>query len=586
MGKLKAHILLLLLLTGWGAMAQTEFTAKVNRNPVGRNQSFTLTFSLNANGSDFQPPDLSEFRILSGPNRSQQMQIVNYKRSVLNSFSYMLQAPEEGNFSIGAASIRSNGNTYRTEPIELQVTAGNPQADNPDDPYSQASDRAFIKVVTSKNRVYKGEPFVGSYKLYFKGRVGSPQLLEEPDFTNFYRENLQLDRIDTRNESYRGDNYTTGIIRQMVLIPQRTGSLEMGEVEMEIPTQIPTNRRDFFGRPLMRTLNQVSTAEWPEVEVLPLPDRGKPAGFGGAVGNFKMEVSLSRNELRADESVTLKVFLEGRGNIKLVDAPEPEIPAAFEVFDPKYSEDIRVSSSGMMGSKTYEYLLVPRYGGEYKIPSLNFSYFNPATRSYQIIRSEPMLIKVSGGSRPPAGLNGDEATPSENVDFIGKDILFIKTDAGALEAEGGKFLNSGTYFAILLLIALAFAGMLAYFLFSRRSRDFRQERSAKAGKVARKRLAAAKKELEAGNRDSFYQALAVALWGYFSDKLGIPQSDLSKEEIKLQLQSHGMETALTERVENMMNRAEIARYTGIGGNDPQQDYDETVDILTQIEAKL
>lgn len=586
MGKLKAHLLLLLMLTGIVASAQTEFTAKVNRNPVGKNERFTLSFVLNANGHTFKAPDLSDFRVLGGPNRSQSTRIVNYEMSVENSFSFVLQALEEGTYSIGPASIVSDGKTYRTDPITIKVTKESPRSSDPNDPYRQASENAFMRVLASKTTVYKGEPFVGSYKIYFQNRVGSPQLIEEPDFTNFYRENLQLDRIETQTENYRGENYTTGIIRQMVLIPQRSGSLSPGEVQMEIPTQIPTNRRDFFGRQLMRTVNQVASSNFPTIEVLPLPERGKPAGFDGAVGNFDMTVSLSRDELRADESVTLKIELEGRGNIKLVEAPEPEIPNAFEAFDPKFSESIHVGSSGMSGRKTYEYLLIPRYGGEYKIPAISFSYFNPATRSYKVIRSEPMTIKVTGGTRPPAGLNGDEAAASEKVDFIGKDILFIKTDPGSLKAEGGSFLNSGTYYAVLALILLAFAGMLAYFLFSRRSRDFRQERSAKAGKVARRRLAAARKELQANNRDSFYQALATALWGYFSDKLGIPQSNLSKEEIAGELESHGVEPELTGRVETMMNRAEIARYTSIGGNDPQQDYNETVEILTQIEAKL
>lgn len=579
---------LVLMLGAFWAKAQVKFTASSNRTTVGRNEQFQVEFELNARGSGFSAPDFSNFRVVQGPMRGQSTQIINFKRSESLTFSYVLRAKNTGTFTIGPASIEVDGKTYSSEPLTIKVSQESPRANDPNDPYSIAARSAFIKVIPSKTNLYQGEPFVASYKLFLKTNVGQPQIESEPDFTGFYRENVEVKRISTSPEMYQGERYEAGVIRQMVLIPQRSGSIRPGLVEIQLPTAVPTNQRDFFNRPVSRTINQTSTDNFPTVRVKPLPKEGQPSDFDGAVGDYEFKVSLSRNEIDASESVTLVVELKGKGNIKLVDAPEPEIPNAFEAYDPEYKENIRINGGGMSGTKTYKYLLIPRYGGTYKIPPLSFSYFDPDRERYETITTEELEIKVTGGAAQPATANGGAGnTETEKVGFIGKDILFIKTDPGNLSKKGQSYLGSAVFYTVLGGSGVAFAGMLLFFfLVTNRQKDYRKERSQKASKLARKHLAQAKKELGQNNKEAFYLALTNALWGYFSDKFSIPNSQLSKEMIEEKLAANGVSSETTQQVMEIMNRAEMARFTSTADFSPQRDYDDTALLITQIEREV
>ena len=584
------HIIIGLLLFTGSLWSQVEFKAAINRAQIGKSERFQLSFTVNAEGERFQPPELNDFKVLSGPNRSTSMRIINFERSVENTYSYVLMPREAGTFTIGRASIRVEGKTYYTEPLSIKVTEQSPRSNDPNDPYARAGKQAFFRVISSKTRVYQGEPFVASYKLYFSTGVSRPEVINEPDFTGFYKNPLEINRISTRTETYRGRNYNTGIIRQLVLIPQQTGSLSPGSIDLRIPTEIPTNRRDIFGRRISRTVVQSASEEFPKIEVLPLPDRGKPTGFSGAVGQFDLKVSVSRKELSADESLTLRVSISGKGNVKLVDAPEPEIPSAFEAYDPKYSENIRVDASGMSGSKTYEYLLIPRYGGTYKIPELQFSYFDPDRRRYRTVSSPPIEVSVTGGraqpesDKPEAGLTYQG---KEKVDFINEDILFIKTDASTLEKSSGTFLGSGSFFGwIVGLLALLIAVVVVYVIRRKRHSDQLLIKSRKAGKKARKQLAQAKKALSANKQEEFYAALSSALWGYFADKFHLPQSKLSKEKIVEILKDKNLPEKLRNELMEIMNRAEMARYTSVADSKPQEEYELATRLLTEVENEL
>lgn len=568
-------------------LGQVEFKARPSRNKVAKSERFTIQFEVNAHASDFSPPDFSGFRVLSGPSRSTSMQVTNFESSVKTSFSYELMATRTGTLGIGAASIKVEGKTYYSDPVGIIVTEQSETRSDPNDPYAQAAKKAFFRVITNKNAVYQGEPLVASYKLYFSTNVDQPNVLSEPDYTGFYKNNIELKRIETSEEYYRGANFTTGIIRQLVLVPQRSGTIRPGRVELQIPTQVPTNRRDAFGRQYVRTINQTAVEDFPAIKVLPLPDEGRPASFDGAVGDYKMDVSLSRQELTANESVSLKITISGKGNIKLVEAPEPKIPQAFEAFDPEFKEDVNVNASGMYGSKTYQYLLVPRYGGTYKIPEIEFSYFDPGRRSYRTLRSEEMKITVTGGTPQPGATSAPGSNETEQVDFIGKDILFIKTKAGDFDEVGQQFLGSTAFYTALGGMGLALAGMLAFFFMkTNRASDQQRLKSKKAGKVARKHLSQAKKALDKGQDEEFYLALSSALWGYFADKFAIPQSRLNKDIIRDTLLARGVETQTADEVLEIMNRAEMARFTSAKGEGTAHDYEETARLLTKIEDRV
>lgn len=586
--KLLSNILLtVFLITGHLAMAQVRFTASVNKNHVGKNEEFTLQFTVNAMGRNFQAPDLSDFYVLRGPSRSQSTQIINFERSEEMSISYVLRAKTTGMLSIGAGTIEVGGTEYRSQPLAIQVSEESPRKNDPNDPYAIAARSAFIKAITSKSTVYQGEPFVASYKLYFNADIGRFEILEQPDFTGFYKSDIEIKTIKQDREMYKGEQFNTGIINQMVLIPQRSGSIRPGLVEIRLPTAIPTNRRDIFGRRMTQTVDQTSTDNFPGITVKPLPERGKPSNFYGAVGDYSLDVSLSREELTANESVTLTIKISGSGNIKLVDIEKPEIPSAFEAYDPKYSENITVNGSGMRGSKTYEYLLIPRYGGTYKIPEIKFSYFDPRKERYETLTAPEREITVTGGTPMPGNNGGVASSEKEDVNFIGKDILFIKTKSSGFRKKDESFITSTGFYAALGTIGATFVGMLGFFLFtSNRKVDMSQTKSLKASKMARKHLSQAKKEMDAGNSEAFYLELSSALWGYFSDKFSIPQSKLTKELIYETLMDKGIDKSTADHVNDIMNRAEMARFTAASNTTPNKDYEETALLITKIDSQV
>lgn len=565
--------------------AQVNFTANASKSKVAVGQRFSVEFSVNERGSNFRAPDFSGFQVLSGPNTSISTYADNRGVRTSIAYGYILVPRSQGQLTIGPAFIQIDGETYRTEPLEITVTekpeepAGGNQGKNED---------AFVRAVLSKQKVYQGEPIYAAYKIYHRNNVGDIQEFKEPSFPGFYKEEIKQNKLDYEREKVNGRSFISTEIRKLVLIPQRAGTLKPGQVSITLPVKELTGRHDIFGRPLGRMVERELSDNFPAIEVLPLPESGKPSSFSGAVGQFDFKVNLSTTELTTDESLSLKIELSGSGNIKLASLPDIEFPQAFETFDPEKEEKISVGAYGMRGSKSVEYLMVPRYSGTYKIGPIEFSYFDPSSRSYKTVKSEVFEVKVTGGIAPPSG-----STPAmaggekESVNFIGKDVLFIKTKAENWKNRDAQFLNSQAFFAWLFgLVGLTLI-LIAYQQYSMRTgQDMSLVRQQKAGKQARKHLAKAKKELKQNKKEGFYQALATALWGYFSDKLNIPQSKMSKDAIAEELQSRAVDPALQEQVLNIMNRAEMARYTNLEGTSLQEDYDETARLLTEIEKQI
>jgi len=581
------HIWLIGLLTCGHLQAQTEFTATVKSTTVGLNERFSIRFTLNASGHTFKAPSFSDFRVLGGPSRSQSTNIINGAMSMESSWSFVLMPRQTGTYTIASASVISDGKTYRTEPIRIKVTKSSPRSEDPNDPQSRAAKNAFIRVLASKTSLYVGEPLVASYKLYFTSRVNSPNLIDEPDFTGFYKEVIDLGNIDTRREMFRGKSYNTAVVRQMVLIPQRSGTIKPGEVVMDIPTMVSSNQRDIFGRRVGQMVNQSSRNQFPAISVKPLPSQGRPDNFSGAVGSFDMKAEVSRSELGSDESLTLRITISGRGNIGLIDLPKPKLPSAFEVFDPEVSEKVTTNAAGMSGRKVYEYLLVPRYGGEYKIPEIKFSYFDPNSQRYRTITEKEKLIKVSGDAGPEGTTTGVAPASKENVDYINREILSIKNDPGELRSESEAFYGSTRFYALLILLGLSLLGMISVFVIrANRRENLGELKSQKASKQAKKQLSSAKKHLKEENTEAFYLALSNALWGYFADKMKIPQGQLSKELIAEKLDDQGVEPTVIDEITETMNRAEMARFSGLKQTNAEEDYEKTALLLTKIDRKL
>ena len=379
----KNLLFLVLVLTSFVIHAQTSFTASVNKNKVGVNEQFSLTFTVNDSGDKFQAPVFSDFTVLSGPSTSSSTTIINGKVSKENSYTYYLRAKKVGLFTIGSASIRVNGKQYRSSTTSIQVLKSSPKNNTNNTPLSKAKKNVFLELELSNPNPYVGEQIIATYNLYFNQDIRSPELLETPTYNGFWHEDFDLgDNYPVKNIRKNGKSFQVAILKKSVLIPQRSGSLDITSMDLEVPVAIPTNQRDFFGRTRSRMVNIICSSGVNTLKVKPLPSDGKPSNFSGAVGEFQFTTKLDRYSIQTNESATLSMRVSGTGNLRMLDLPVFDIPNNLEAYDPKFTESIKLQESGLTGFKRVEYLLIPRNKGTYKVNSGNFSYFNPKTKKY------------------------------------------------------------------------------------------------------------------------------------------------------------------------------------------------------------
>lgn len=566
--------------------AQVSFRASVNQTQVTVGQRFAVEFKVNQNGDDFKAPSFQGFQVLGGPNTSVSTYMDNSGTRYTLSYSYVLRARKAGEYSIDPAFIKVEGKTYRTEPITIKVVERSEEQKQ-----QKRSPEVFLRPLVSKSEVYQGEPIYARYRLYFRSEVGQYSFNEEPSFRGFYKQDIEQKRIDSEEEYIDGKRYVAADLRRWVMIPQDPGSYQPGMVDLQVPTMVNSGRRDIFGFAITRRETVDCTEEFPRITVKPLPENGRPRNFSGAVGQYQLKASVSNRKIDTDGSLSLKIEIEGKGNIKLVELPQPDFPQAFEVFDPEVKERISVGSYGMQGTKTVEYLLVPRYAGTYKIGPIRFNYFDPKTGRYRELESEVFEIEVSGGQVAPLGSANTTQAPgtdeSETVDFIGKDILFIKTETEQWSKVQDRFWNTTLYW--LLFGGILLAGLFSYFFFLKQEQDrsnFSELRSQRAGKMARKRLSIAKKALDAQDNDGFYQELLRGIWSYFADKGNLGASKLSKDYLAERLQQAEVPQDLQARFFALIDRAEMARYTQQQAGEAARDYQEATELLTQIDRLL
>lgn len=565
-------------------VAQVDFRAKVSQREVQLGQRFQVEFSVNEEGRNFKAPSFQGFRVLSGPNYSVNTYMDNTGTRFKLSYSYVLSAKKIGEYSIDPAFIRVDGTTYKTEPINIKVVAQKSK------PQSKNRELVFLEALANKTEVYQGEAIYANFRLYFRTKIGQHQFTDEPDFQGLYHENIKLKRFEEKVVNLDGQEYYAADLRRLVLIPQKSGLYEPGKVELSLPVAYKTGRRDFFGRPQYNMRDESLVASFPNLKVKPLPSKGRPQNFSGAVGQFNMETDISSTEINTDGSISLKIRIEGKGNIKLCDLPKVKFPSAFEVFDPEIKEKSWVGSFGMRGYKEIEYLLVPRYSGTYKIELVTFSYFDPRKEKYIRLESETFKINVKGGM-PQAGASNNAQPPQgeaqESVDFINKDILFIKTKSKNWQRKNQAFLGSRLFWIIIGLMLITGLGLIGLWWRMRSELENRDNlRMQRAGKAAKKKLQKARKALNAGETEVFYQELETAVYGFFSDKFNLGVSQLSKEYLVQRLSEAGATETQVESILDLLQKSEMARYTGLKIDAATQDFEQAIKVLTEIDKHL
>ena len=582
--KAKFAYLLLFLGLGLHALAQeVQFEAKVSKKKLGVNERLRVDFEMNQNGDNFSPPSFQGFTVVGGPNQSISQQWVNGKKSFSKTFSYYLSPNATGNVKIGQAEINIDGKTYKTIPVNIQVTAAVNKPDDEGGTQYAAKDQIHLVAEVSNANPYLNEAITVVYKLYVSRQtaVNGWNEVDAPKFENFWSQSIDEKQFKVYDGTYNGEPYRYVILRKTLLYPQKTGKLNIEPLALRVNVEVPTNRRDIFGGRVTKPAQLTVAANNRTINVKSLPEKGKPADFNGAVGKFDFNVTASKNDLKASESLDLSIKAKGNGNLKLFKLPKPKLPSALEVYEPEHETDIQTNINGMSGDIEDRYTVVPQSKGKYPIPPISFSYFDPKTDSYRTITSDEININVEKGPEAVAANSNAEKQPVVAND----QFKYIKTEANLEPIEKKGFFGT-TLFWSLMASPLLFIPLALFVSRKRRAyvADVEGNRLRRADRLARKFLGEAKKNL--GDQKAFYLALEKCLHNYLKARLNIQTSDMSKERIKALLMERGADDTTTDEFLSVLQSCEFARYTPTDKVAMQQDYDRAAAVLSKMDKSL
>ena len=581
------------------AAEPVRFTASAPSTVIV-DKPFQLVYTVNATGKDLKVPEFANFEVLAGPfeSRSSSYQIINGKTSSSLSVSYTftLQGLKTGTYSVPPASITVDGQKHSSNGLSIKVLPDDGSDAAGGSSASQAgantakitNDKIFIRTNVSKSSVYEQEPVVVTYKLYTLADVAGMNNMKMPDFNGFLKQELdQNQNKQLSYENFNGKNYGTIVLYQVLLYPQRTGDITIDKANFEAvvrvqnKTQVRSIFDDFFDSYTNVNKNLVAPAV--KVKVYPLPG-AKPAGFSGTVGQLSMSSTISATQVKANEAVTLKVVISGNGNMKLIKNPDIKLPEGFEIYDPKVNNNFKTTTSGVSGTKTIEYLFIPRNAGDFEIPAAEFTYFDLQEKTYKTLRTPVYNLKVLKGEGGESVVSGTYVN-KEDVKQLGKDIRFIETKPFKLTKKTEPVFGTVEGW-ILYLIPL----LVALFLFIVLKRKALENsniefvRNKKANKQAQKRLKMAQKLLNEGKKDQFYEEVLKAVWSYLSDKLAIPAASLTKERVEAELSLKGVNTDAIKQFTDILNTCEFARYAPNSGQQEMGNlYSEAIDAISNLE---
>lgn len=580
---------------------------------VGR--PFQLTYSVNQRSRDLRAPEFTDFDYLAGPytSTSSSTSFVNGHRSssFTQTYTYTLMAQKAGTFTIGPATVKVDGENYQSNGVRIQVlpedeqpTAQQPQQQSPANQRTQAtqssqgenvsSENLFVRTVASKTRVHEQEALMITYKLYF-ANVDVAQLTNNtklPEFTGFLKQDIEQGEIQTQLEHYNGRNYQTAVLYRTILYPQHSGDIKIDPAKFEAVLRVQTRQQvrsifdDFFGS--YTNVTKMLTAPGVTIHVAALPS-GKPAGFSGGVGKFSITPSISQTEIQTNDAVTIKLDITGAGNMKLLKTPAIDWPEGFEPYDPKVTNNFNTTTAGVSGTKSIEYLAIPRSAGEYTIPPLTFSYFDIEDKAYRTLSTPEYTIHVKrSGASEHSGSDNDGAvvsyTHKEDIKQLGTDIRYIDTKPLNITHRKSQITNYN-HLWLCYVIPLILAIVLLIILRKRikENADITRVRYKRANKVAQKRLKAAAAALKANDKDHFYEEIERAAWTYLSDRLSIPTAELNKDNIAALLHEKRVSEDLINEVKNVLSTAEFARYAPSTDHAMDDLYTATTNLINNLE---
>jgi len=574
-------------------------------NAVSVGDQFRLTLSLNARGDNLRLPDLTGFDILMGPSTSQStsIQIINGRTTQTQSFSYtyILRAREQGTYTLRPASVEVDGRVIQSNSITVQVVPAGTAQPGPPAPQGGASgegaaasisaDELFVRLELSKRSVYKNEQIIATVKLY-----ASPNLpltgFEEvnlPTYEGFYTQEIDIpQQVNFNREVYNDKIYQVGILKKTVLFPQQTGNITVQPFSMTTLVQQRVRQRNFFDDFFSGIQNNRVrlTSEPVTINVRDLPPA--PASFYGGVGNFSVGAEISSDKVTTNDAVTLKFQISGSGNLRLIQSPKWELSSDFEQYDPRSVDNIRVTDAGMNGSRTVEYLFQPRLAGKYTIPGITFTFFNPATGSYDTRTTRDFVVEVTPGSDDRMAGSTVRTIRRQDVQLIGQDIRHIWVKPQKLYLASAPLYGSTRFYlgyAISTLVLLVVVAVYRKRL--KESANLALMKNRKASSAARKHLKLAARHLKSNQEALFYESVLKAFWGYLSDKLTLPLATLKRETAVEALRQRQVDGELIDDFLKVVDQCEYARYAPAGSNQAMQEvYETAAKVIDRMERKI
>ena len=574
---------------------------------VAAGENFRIEFTVNAEPerNSFEAPTFEGFQLVAGPvtSRGSNMYIVNgsMEKTEYHTYTYVLQGTAKGKYTIGSAAIAVEGKSYRTQPVTIEVVdeegsqqpqgsaaaSGARSADK-----SIGANDLLMRLTVNKTDVFKGEPVVAALKLYKRVSLLGSEGAKFPSFNGFWTQELDSENNMWQRETYDGRIYETLVVREYLLYPQQTGKLRIDPAEMTVVAQIvvPGSSRGFdpfFDQPDVMEVRRKLTTAPVEINVKELP-AGAPSSFSGAVGRFTMEATPPASNFTANSAATYTVKISGTGNLPFVQAPTLSLPSSFELYDVKTTESLKNSLQGISGYRQFEYPFIARAEGEYDIPAVEFSYFDPAQLQYVTLSSRELALTIdpdaSGGLSGAPVIGG---VSKEEVKLLGQDIRFIKLGSAGLRPVRSVFVGSAGYWSCLALLLALFAGASIYL--RKRIKEMQNVtliRGKRANRVALQRFRAAAKYMDQNDQHGFYEEMLRALWGYMSDKLNIPVANLTKENVREELRKRNIAPETIQQFIDIIISCDEAQYSPMASAQMNEVYAEGVNIISELESTL
>jgi len=573
----KKILILFLAFSSFVLSAQVNFEATVSKSKLALNERLRIDFVMNQNGDNFSPPEFENFQIIGGPNQSIKTSYVNGERKFSKTYSYFLKPLKKGKLKINQASIEIDGEIYKSLQIEVLITDSVKQ---PSDSVTQYynDDDIELRALISKGSPYLNEPITVVYKLYYKApiNISDARETETPKFKDFWSQIIKIPQLNVKREIYKGQNYNVVEWRKVVLYPQKVGELEISPLSLNLVLDVPTDKRDFFGNVIYDQTSQIISTGMRRIIVKDLPQLGKPDSFSGAVGNFEFDVILNKNSLRATESFQAELKVKGNGNLKLFDLPDILVPNSMELFEPEREELISTNLSGMSGSVSKFFTIIPRFQGNFPIEEVEFSYFDPNTEKYKVVKSPRLTIDVYDG--PVIG--NTITNNNSNIITSNDSFRFIKLKGNLREVNNDVFFQSQFFYAIVTTPFILLLSFLLFTTYKRNKKESSSELIRIEERKINKMIDSAKKSI--GDKILFYDKIEKVIIKSLLVKFSIRMDSLNKEKIQQIGHEKGLSKDDVLLIIKIIENCEKARYSRSSDSIMNKDLEIAKKVISSI----